>query len=85
MVTKINDSNFESSQNQMHMLARVIVSFENFLSHLTLPPVIESACIPIHMMILFHLTFVIIGYPLDCALGQPTKEYNFENQPEQLK
>ena len=84
MVTKINDSNFESSQNQMHMLARVIVSFENFLSHLTLPPVIESAYISLHMMILFHLTFVIIGYPLDCALGQPIKECNFENQPEQL-
>ena len=37
------DSNLEPSQNQMHMLARVIVSFDDFLSHLTiLPELIES-------------------------------------------
>ena len=34
-----NDSNFEPSQNQMHMLVRVIVSFDDFLSRLTIPPV----------------------------------------------
>ena len=34
---KHNGSNFEPSRNQMHMLASVIVSFDYFLSHLTIP------------------------------------------------
>ena len=41
----MNGSNFEPSQNQMHMLARVIVSFHDFLSHLTIPP--EAHFVPI--------------------------------------
>ena len=36
---KMNGLNFEPSQNQMHMLSRVISSFDDFLSHLTIPPV----------------------------------------------
>ena len=36
---KMNGSNFEPSQNQKHMLARDIVSIDDFLSHLTIPPV----------------------------------------------
>ena len=36
---KMSGSNFEPSQNQMHMLARVMVSFDDFLSQLTIPPV----------------------------------------------
>ena len=35
----MNGSNFEPSQNQMHMLARAIVSVDDFLSHLIIPPV----------------------------------------------
>ena len=34
---KMNGSNFEPSQNQMHMLACDIVSIDDFLSHLTIP------------------------------------------------
>ena len=34
---KMSGSNFEPSQNQMHMLARVIVSPDDFLSHLKVP------------------------------------------------
>ena len=40
---KMNGSNFESSQNQM--LTSVLVSFDNFLSHLPIPPVPYSLCI----------------------------------------
>ena len=36
---KMNCSNFEPLQNQMQMLARDIVSIDDFLSHLTIPPV----------------------------------------------
>ena len=35
----MNGSNFEPSQFQMHMLAREIVSLDDFLSHLTIHPV----------------------------------------------
>ena len=35
---KINGSIFEPSQNPMHMPALVIVSYDEFLSHLTIPP-----------------------------------------------
>ena len=35
----MSGSNFEPSQNQMQMLARDIVSIDDFLSHLTIPPV----------------------------------------------
>ena len=35
----MNDSNFESSRIQMHMQARDIVSIDDFLSHLSIPPV----------------------------------------------
>ena len=37
----MNGSNFEPFQNQMHMLARDIVSIDDFLSHLTIPPVLS--------------------------------------------
>ena len=37
----MNGSNFEPSQNQMHMLARDIVSIDDFLSHLTILPYID--------------------------------------------
>ena len=38
----MNGSNFEPSQFQMHMLARDIVSIDDFLSHLNIPPVALS-------------------------------------------
>ena len=38
----MNGSNFEPSQFQMHMLARAIVSLDDFLSHLNIPPVFEN-------------------------------------------
>ena len=36
---KMNGSNFEPSKNDMHMLARVIVPFDDFFSHYNVPPV----------------------------------------------
>ena len=42
---KMNGSNFEPSQNQMHMLARDFVSIDDFLSHLTIPPVLYCSSI----------------------------------------
>ena len=36
---KMSGSNFEPSQNQMHMLARDMVSFDDLFSHITIPPV----------------------------------------------
>ena len=39
LIRNNNYSNFEPSQNQMHMLARVIVSFDDLLSQLTIPSV----------------------------------------------
>ena len=34
-----SDSNFESSQNQMHISSRDLASFDEFLSHLKIPRV----------------------------------------------
>jgi len=39
---KMNGSNFEPSQNHMHMLACVMVSFDDFLSHLTILPALTT-------------------------------------------
>ena len=36
-VTKMNGSNFEPSQNQVHIQVRIIVSFNDLLSHPTFP------------------------------------------------
>ena len=36
---KLNSSNFEPSQSYMHMPSRVKTSFDDFLSHLKVPPV----------------------------------------------
>ena len=46
-----NGSNFEPSQNQMYMLARDIVSIDDFLSYLTIAPyllfaMLDIACTP---------------------------------------
>ena len=38
----MHGSNFEASQNQMHMLARAIVSSEDYLSHLTTRPYLTT-------------------------------------------
>ena len=43
---KMSGSNGEPSQNQIHMLVRVMVSFDDFLSHLTIPPVHDSVYDP---------------------------------------
>ena len=55
----MNCSNFEPLQNQMQMLARDIVSIDDFLSHLNIPPVIWST-FPYyinHMVILYMFNY----------------------------
>ena len=54
----MNGSNFEPSQNQMHMLARVIVPFDDFLRHLTIPPVLKTFESKISSPTLFSLMLI---------------------------
>ena len=55
---EMNGSNFEPSQNQMHMLARVIVPFDDFLRHLTIPPVLKTFETKISPPTLFSLMLI---------------------------